>query len=601
MSVFKKENWRIVESKNPPASARGEEIDPSEKDDNIIRNWHTYKNKKGHISFAGYRNISSKMRKVLPLFFSFILENGAKILYAADKKEIVDGKHDFENVLLRNGHRLYFTHKYDGISVETYIVWVTNYCKKYNRATLLKEITSADRLTLFTGTEIIIKRDIDNLFRNCMSFFTFKRDGDLKNEYRFMAALLSGLLGRRFDGAKPLFAIIAESQSSGKSTVALSGVKMMQGFDPIIFTLNPSKDAAQLSSLFTYSNRYILIDNIRSLKTNEINTMVEYVTMPTIQTWMMRTYRGRVKNNKTILATFNRSEAILYPDISARILTISMDDSNKLSTEDRNKIDSNIRLMLSNREPIMSDLYDRLNNINLWQQTNYYIAHEKFSLWAMVMSNILKEFYPEVSTFDFGKTQEDRDMEPEMVAVKEFLDHLFIARQEATELLARKKIIDGTITISTYEVLEEWNTYYYTNAYLRKSSVSAMGRIISRNKSKIKEYIIKDDVFRFDKQVYKPVKGEPVYEKKQQRGYVIEKKKVLQYHIDIKMLKTVLMNKGITSKKISGYMKLLNGKTRNENDFMGIFNTIIEREKLKETNIVDMMDVIITENVFLYD
>jgi hypothetical protein len=95
----------------------------------------------------------------------------------------------------------------------------------------------------------------------------------------------------------------------------------------------------------------------------------------------MGTSHGRILNNKTYFATFNKWFT-LGDDLLERAMMIRMDAKRNVADEQRNKVETTIAH--TRTQDLLADIWFNLGQVN-WTREVEHIRHQKFDVWSKVM------------------------------------------------------------------------------------------------------------------------------------------------------------------------------------------------------------------------
>jgi hypothetical protein len=420
----------------------------------VIRNFnYSYSEKSGEITkpLTGY---STEMAETIRLFYTFMTQEGERILFwKKDDKTPIKDVEDLRYAIVDEGYQWRFRQQDISTSSRAdYLKYLKRKAEIYTRFSALPEI-ERDPKTRYT-CEIPKGMQGNGSFLRLLQHFTVKRDDrDLKNEYRLAAGFLSPFLGKQFDGKQPLFAIIADDPSSGKSSVVMDAVPIIQnGERELSFSVNDQDNKKALSSVIQFANRYALFDNLTSYKQSEKDVITHCITDRDIASWIMYTSHGRVPNNKTYFATFNRWFNF-GEDIMERSLVIRMEQKKKVTEEQRRNLNRLIDSLTT--EEIMEDIWFNLKRVD-WNTEVPHIRHQKNDRWSRAMAKVLHQLYPKVKEFDFALSDEDIELDMRIVKIGELIDTMY--RRYVSKP-------GGQVAIPNRKIYEEWENLYPTDYF----------------------------------------------------------------------------------------------------------------------------------------
>ena len=384
-----------------------------------IRNYVTVTSPSGKTYKEYVKDITDEMAMPLADFYSFENVEGKKILYSEDSNREVS-KPDPLWVQLRN-HDYIMDFMPGGLSEGKYLEYLKEHSKTFNRFSLLPEITP-DRKTRYLSKKL--KGSKTGEFRKLVELFTLESE---KDQYRLAAGFLSGFLGRKFDGDKPLFSLMANSPSSGKTTVVRKGVNILQDEYPISFN-GVKEDEEAIGSHLGMANKFAIYDNIEFPTYKQCTHIEKVLTDKNIKSWIMHITHGFVPNNKTYFATFNNDQSLVR-DMLERALVIRMRDAKDITDKERHMINTGLDLAYHNRHGILQDIYGHLEEVD-WGVSVAYKPHQKFTYWSAEMAKVLKVFWPEIEVFDFSLSKEDKKIDTDMETLLEMLEEILIGSDD---------------------------------------------------------------------------------------------------------------------------------------------------------------------------
>ncbi|MDZ7794951.1 MAG: primase C-terminal domain-containing protein [Spirochaetia bacterium] len=364
-----------------------------------------------------YLEFTQDMEEPKKLFSTFIDGSGKRFLFMKEKPEtFISSSEEFYVELMKEGYTLDFRST-TNITERKYMTWFKHSIESYRRFSYLPEIKNMND-TVYIPENITAENN--GWFRKALDLITVEEE---KDRYRFAAGLLSAFLDSRFDGEKPLFSVIAQTKSSGKSQAVRALTKIIQGVQNIEF--DGHNDEAQISGIRSLANKYVLYDNLQYTTHNQMLNITKTVTDVEIPAWFMNISHSRVRNNKTYFATFNDENAF-NDDILNRILTIRMRDTYSVDSEEKKKIAKSLDVIKKNRKKVLADILYHIEHVNELKEEYTYVAPPKFPKWAETISELVSTFFPDVEEFDFGLSTGDKELSTETTMMKEFLEDLFI-------------------------------------------------------------------------------------------------------------------------------------------------------------------------------
>ncbi|MCF7946562.1 MAG: primase C-terminal domain-containing protein [Spirochaetia bacterium] len=425
-----------------------------------------------------YLEFTQDMEEPKSIFSTFIDGSGKRFLFLKRKPEtFLSSPEEFYVAMMTNGYTLDFKST-TNITERKYMTWIKQSIRPYRRFSYLPEIKDMND-TVFITEDIIPEKN--GWFRKVLDLITVE---EKKDRYRFAAGLLSAFLDSRFDGEKPLFSVIAQTKSSGKSQAVRALTKIIQGVQNIEF--DGHSDEAQISGIKALANKYVLYDNLQYTTHSQMLNITKTVTDVEIPAWFMNISHSRVRNNKTYFATFNDENAF-NDDILNRILTIRMRDTYSVDSEEKKKIAKSLDVIKDKRKKVLADILYHIEHIDDLKGEYTYIAPPKFPKWAETISELVSTFFPEVEEFDFGLSNGDKELSTETTMMKEFLEDLFIG---AT----------GNVIFKTNEEVTMKYREHYKASNATKASVSRKIQNISMG---IEEYKVKKTSKFIDDKTYR--------------------------------------------------------------------------------------------------
>lgn len=393
-----------------------------------IRNYSFSEDEEGNRRTTPLVSFTEEMKLPLSELYAVEDQQGVRTMYLRRNDYLIADSNQLCEALRQLGYDLDFRSK--GKTKGEYLEHLKQACASYDRVSLLPEIHQ-DEKTKYTNEAITPEHN--GYLRRLLSTFTVK---DLKDEYRLLAGFISGFFGRDFDGERPLFSVIADHCTSGKTTVVRVGCSVMQGVNPIELVGDPNKDKEAIGSIQSLANKFALYDNLEKLKQEERTHITKTVTDKYISSHFMYISHSRVRNNKTFFATFN-STTMLNRDLIERALVIRMQDGRDIDQKKKGQIREILRTFEKNRVKVVADLLWYLQRVS-WDEplTVDFVPHQKCSQWSEVMTRILHVIYPEVSEFDFGLSEQDKEFDDDLGLFNEMLDEI-ISQADKDEVFVR--------------------------------------------------------------------------------------------------------------------------------------------------------------------
>lgn len=381
-------------------------IDPEK----FIRNYVMDIGGNGRTFYEYIKTITDDMKKPIRDFYCFENSEGKRILYSEINNREIPKPDVLYVALLKSGYVMDFMAS--GVSEGKWLEYIREDAKTYDRFSELYEI-DPDQQTRYLSPHI--EGEKSGVFRDFMRTFTVESP---KDEYRLAAGFLSAFINREFDGDKPLFSLIANNPSSGKTYAVRWGARIIQGTYPIDLD-GVREDEEAIGSHLMMANKFALYDNIEFPTGKQFTTMEKALTNKNIKSWIMHVTHGYVPNNKTYFATFNNDQA-LRRDLLERALIVRMQDGRDVPYKRKIKASNGLELCYENRKYILQDIYAHFDQVN-WDQEVPYISHPKFTKWSKEMAKILHVFYPKIEKFDFSLSEMDREIDIDQAVLKEML------------------------------------------------------------------------------------------------------------------------------------------------------------------------------------
>ena len=366
-------------------------------------------------------DFTKEMDEPKNLFAAFIDGSGKRYLFKMDGNYFLNDSTQMDFVLKSNGYLLDFNCPNASITEKKLMTYYTENCDGYERLSIVPEINRKPD-TLYRCETIEPKQN--GSFMNLIKAFTLKSE---KDRYRFVAGLLSPFLNSDFDGEKPLFAVMADIRSSGKTDIVRKAVAIIHNVSPLEYR-GADDDQKQLCGIQAFLNPNVLYDNIKDISKADMLNITTTITDKYLPSHVMFLSHSRVRNNKTFWCTFN-SEESLDDDVLNRILPIWMRDGRDVSADDKAKISSLLDFAMLNRHKIVADLLYHLGQVD-WTKDVPTKKHPKFGKWCKMISKPLAYFFPAVEEFDFSISEDDKNLSSEHCMMTEFLEELLGDKDE---------------------------------------------------------------------------------------------------------------------------------------------------------------------------
>jgi len=374
---------------------------------------------------------TTEMEEPKKLFAAFIDGSGKRYLFKKNGNYFLNDTAQMDFILKSNGYLLDFNCPNASVTEKKLMVFYTEKCDGYERLSMVPEIERKQD-TLYRCEDIKPKQN--GSFMNLVKAFTLKSERD---RYRFVSGLISPFLNSDFDGEKPLFAVMADYKSSGKTDIVRKSHLIIHGVSPLEYR-GVESDQKQLCGIQAFLNPNVLYDNIQDISKADMLNITTTVTDKYLPSHVMFQSHSRVRNNKTFWCTFNSEESV-NDDVLNRILPIWMRDGREVSLEDKTRISSLLDFAYKNRNKIVADLLYHLNQVD-WSKDIPSKKHPKFGKWCKEIAKPLAYFFPTVKEFDFSITEEDKSMSTDHCMMTEFLEEILDDRDEA--FISTKNCVD---------------------------------------------------------------------------------------------------------------------------------------------------------------
>ncbi len=558
MAIRTEDIKKVTKKRRPPADAGGSKT---------ISNY-TYVEDDGGEHFYPIQTYSPIMCETVELFYTFTPAEGIKQLFwQRDDKEAVETVSKLKYILNKEGYKWSFKSKYFGtFKREDYLEYLRQEAETFDRYSATQE-TKRDKLTRYTYQEI--KPEKNGSFRKLLNALALKRDtiDPLRSQYRMAAGLLSAFLPREFDGEKPLFTVVADVKSSGKSYVVRACTKLVQGILPIELRAEAQHDKEAVGSNQQMANKYALFDNITVMKANERALLTHYITDKDIKKWIMHKSHGRYANNKTYFSTLNRWFT-LDDDAQERVLVIWMTPRNRTNQEERkNAVQIIGELGKKETNYIRKDILAHLEEINYSKIVGHQ-AHQKFEEWARIMAQMLRQFYTEneVGVFDFSPSNEEIEFDTDVLYIGDLIGQLFIQRRLKKD---RYEPVPEHIKISCQRMWERYRDAYPEDYYAKghQKRLTEKRRAISGKIAKTRnchlDYVrIKEESTGRQVRHFVITRGKKfkyVYDRDDMHRVLEEigLKSQKERNVVMKVLNTIVLNRGNLEEKVTKLLKKL--------------------------------------------
>jgi len=336
-----------------------------------------------------------------PFFYRYRDFQGNKILFS-EKNDIIQSVASFVSGVLDNN----ISFDFKGNIIKTAFIFehMKKHGKTYNRFSNTKEKILDQNTRYFYDKSI--KPENNGALLEALNEITFESAQD---RYKFCAAIFSAFLGVDSDGSIPLFSIVADNASSGKTTIANMLSQIVQGTSTIELDRNET-DKQKIGSIFDIANRFILYDNLENMPKKEQTDLSKRTTSKSIPSHFMFSSHGDSVNNKVHIATFNK-KPLFDSDLLERAVIIRLIGSPKHNEAERTNIEWKIKKMKNKRKEILANILYFLDKAE-WSTKNFesiknssHILQAKQKAWSQKIIAILENIW-EGEIFNFGYTDE---------------------------------------------------------------------------------------------------------------------------------------------------------------------------------------------------
>ncbi len=387
-----------------------------------IRNYEIRRTELGPVREA-IRSTSKEMRAAMEKFVTLESRSGKGTLTLRENpKVLITTPAELSAVLEQIGYVWDVRAIPGALTKEDILVRFREYAEKIDRMTCVPEHDMAPG-TLFVPMISFPEPQSTGAFREFLENWSFKSPEDL---HRFAAGMLSIYLPTEFDGKVPMFALLADAQNAGKSTVVRESIKMICGVAALEQKggkENQSDDHAQFSGVAGLASKGVLYDNLTNLSKDSETEIARAITDEYRSAWIMNVSRAHIRNSYTYFATFNDSEGF-GRDLQERIIAIRMMNPDDMDRHRRDQVMSNLKRFKARRDQIIADVR-YLIGITEEADTNCYIPMQKTGEWAARIVPALQAMFPEVPLFDFSTARDDHRISPQGEIFREFSEFLF--------------------------------------------------------------------------------------------------------------------------------------------------------------------------------
>lgn len=402
----------------------------SERQEKKLRNYYVPRKKKGE---EGPQRplpiLGIDKNLIIPSqhFMSYVEDGGNTFLYQSDGLgKIITRPDELWAKLGKLGYTIDFSCRRGALTLGQFLEVLKDKSKRVERFSNTLELVK-DPMTEYTYP--LVEAEETGAFKEIIDILTFK---DLQSKMRYESMILSAFLPRDFDGDKPFFGILANTKSSGKTTVARAIPSIIMG-EPPIELLGDDNDASQYGGVRNMAKKYAVYDNLQHLKDGTMLKITRTITDRFVQSWIMHKSHARVPNNKVYIGTVNSTEFI-NNDLLERFLTIRMMDSSLVDAEYRIKIYQIINKYRNDRMAVLKDILFKLKGLNIdWKAPHKtceelglsVIPHGKFTYWSYSMAVIINHIHPEIKDFNFWLNAEDRELDDATSDFRDMIETVF--------------------------------------------------------------------------------------------------------------------------------------------------------------------------------
>ncbi len=376
---------------------------------NRIRNYHNVKTEDGLVKVP-VQVTSEEMFAAMKEFVSLQDKAGGRILtLRKDPRHIVSKASDLRDALESVGYVWDVRNIAGSMGKEDILVAFRNRSEGISRMTCVPE-HDMEKGTLFVPQIEFPEPGENGTFREFLDIFTFKTKQD---QYRFAAGLLSTYLSAYYDGKIPMFALLAEAQNAGKTTVVREAVRLITGMSALEQKggkYDQADDHAQFAGVLGLASRAVIYDNLVKLNKEEEVGITRAITDDYRSAWMMGVSRTHIRNSYIYFATFNDSEGF-GKDLQARIVAVRMMDPKDVDRDRRDEITVALSSWRLRQQEVIADVR-YLIGLQEKPARDSYIPTMKNGDWALRIVPALQKVFPEVDCFDFSSDREDHRIDP---------------------------------------------------------------------------------------------------------------------------------------------------------------------------------------------
>ena len=375
----------------------------------MIRNFRVVKDNGKH-TIIPIRSTSTDMRAAMKKFVVLAYQSGNGALTLRDNPAVVITKPATLSAVLESIGYVWDIRAIPGaLNKDDILERFIQYSQKVSRMSCVPE-EGMDKDTLFVPQIEFPDAQENGAFREFLEIFSFK---SITDQYRFAAGLLSLYLPGAFDGKIPMFALLAEAQNAGKTTVVRTGINLLSGMDALEQKGgkdNMQDDHAQFGGVLGLCAKGVLYDNLMNLSRTSETEISRAITDINRSAWDMGKSRGHIRNSYVYFSTFNDTEGF-GRDLQERIIAVRMSDPDSISNERRLGIESRIAEWTQNRADIIADIRYLMEK-TMPRAGVTVKSKPKYVSWTERISGPLSAAYPEVEEFDFSAGSDDHKIDP---------------------------------------------------------------------------------------------------------------------------------------------------------------------------------------------
>lgn len=388
-------------------------------------------------------------------FIAYKEEEGKTyLLDAGDPRSIIDGSDGYYAKLFVKGFTIDFRRMPGAITLSQHMRVTASKAKTVNRFSILPELVSDDKTEYLTDANFRpYKPKNTGAFKELLSLYTLETE---EYRHRLAAGVLSGFMPRAFDGKRPMTIVLANTKSSGKTTMVRSLIDIVQG-ESGIELVGDDSDESQHGGIGNMAKRYAIYDNLQYMTEKEFLKITRGVTDSIVKSWTFGRSHARVPNNKAYFATFNSDESV-NNDILNRVISVRMLDASLVDDNKRKYIDAQLAYHKKNRQAVIEDILyyiDKAKGLINWDSPHLVceelgldvVGYRKSQEWSSAMSVILHQIWPDVTHFDFGINDEDRKLDHATSALEEVIEDLLSVGTDGAFIVDKDMMLEHYLII----------------------------------------------------------------------------------------------------------------------------------------------------------